>query len=380
MLEGHALLERQEPVRRVDREERDAEALAGAVQKQRIADGLGRRDEQQTSRGLRQRVESPDVAALDPLRYVAGARDPETAGQLRRGQPPGQLDQRERIPPRLRENPVAHRPVEHEPHRRAQQRTGVPVDEAVHLELRQMPKLLAGVSRREHETHGLGQDPASDEPEGQGRGAIEPLRVVDDAQQRTVLAHLGHEAEHREADEEGIRRRPTGQAEDDLQRIALWPRQPLEPIEQRGAELLQAGEGQLHLGLDPHRPGDGQVGRRLDEMLQQHRLPDPGLAPQDQRPALTPADGIDQVVEPGALVRPPEERRRHAPRPPNPLSVERDDTRQPSQDRPPVASPRPPGADQGETRGHTGATGAGDLEAGRRPTPRCREACERRSS
>ena len=49
MAEGHALVQRQQAVRRVDRGERDPEALAGALQEQRIADRLGRRDEQQAT-------------------------------------------------------------------------------------------------------------------------------------------------------------------------------------------------------------------------------------------------------------------------------------------------------------------------------------------
>ena len=267
MAEGHALLERQQPVRRVDRGERDPEALAGALQEQRIADRLGRRDEQQASRVLGEGLEPPDVALLDPLREIAGLRHREPAGQLRRRQPAGQLEQRERVSPCLREDPVAHPPVQREPHRRAQQRAGVAVDEAAHLEVRHVPKLLAGLPCREHEPDRLGQQPASDERERQRRGPIQPLRVVDDAQQRTLLGHFGHQAEHGEADQEAIRRRPRGQAEDDPERVALRTRQPLEPIEQRRAQLMQAREGQLHLGLDAHRPRDGQVRRRLDQVL-----------------------------------------------------------------------------------------------------------------
>ena len=104
---------------------------------------------------------------------------------------------------------------------------------------------------------------------------------------------------------------------------------------------MQAREGQLHLGLDPHRPRDGQVRRRLDQVLQQRRLPDPGLAPQDQRPALAPADVVDQAVQQGALVGPPEQAHRAA---------------QPPTDRPrawPVRSAQTSESDQG----HTGADG-----------------------
>ena len=137
------------------------------------------------------------------------------------------------------------------------------------------------------------------------------------------LGHFGHQAEHGEADQETIRRRPRGQAEDDPERVTLWTRQPLEPIEQRRAQLMQAREGQLHLGLDPHRPRDGQIRRRL--------RPGTPAAPSSRcrpRPA-GPATGSRrggcrrQVVQQRALVGAPEEA--HArPDPRSRLFIERD--------------------------------------------------------
>ena len=84
-----------------------------------------------------------------------------------------------------------------------------------------MPKLLARLSCREHETHRLGQQPASDERERQCRGLIEPLCVVHDAQQRVLFSHLRHQAEHGEADQETVRRRTRRQTEDGPERVTL---------------------------------------------------------------------------------------------------------------------------------------------------------------
>ena len=64
--------------------------------------------------------------------------------------------------------------------------------------------------------------------ERQRRGLVQPLRVVDDAQQGTFLRRLGQQAEHGEADQEPIRRRPRGQAEDRPQRVTLRAGQPVE--------------------------------------------------------------------------------------------------------------------------------------------------------
>ena len=282
MAERHAFFQRQQSVRRVNRRERDPEPVAGALQQQRIADRVGRCDEQQTSRVLGEGLESSEVALLDPFREIGGVRHPEPTGQLRRRQPSGQLEQRERVSARLREDPVAYSPVQREPHRRAQQRAGITVDEAVHLEIRHVPKLLARLPCCEHEPHRLGQQPASDERERQRRGLIQPLRVVDDAEQGTLLSHLRDQAQDPQADEKPVRGCARAEPEHDLHGLTLWSRQPLEPIEQRCAQLMQARVGQLHLGLHPHRPDDGEIRRRLDQVLQQRRLPDPGLAPQDQ--------------------------------------------------------------------------------------------------
>ena len=68
--------------------------------------------------------------------------------------------------------------------------------ESFELQLRQARELalLGGVAHREHERHRLRQQPSCDEAEDLARGAVEPLRVVDDAQQRPLRRHLGQQA------------------------------------------------------------------------------------------------------------------------------------------------------------------------------------------
>jgi hypothetical protein len=238
MMEGHALRECQQSVRRLKGRERDPESLARPLQEQRIADGLGRCHQQQASRVFGEGLESPDVALLDLLREIARFRYSEPAGQLRRCQPSGQLEQGERVPACLREDPVEHWPVQHEAHGRAQQRAGITVDQSAHLESRQVPKLLARIAGCEHERDWLSQQPASDERERQRRGMIQPLRVVNDAEQSTLLSHLRHQAQHSQADEKPIRGGARAEPEHDFHGLALRSRQPLEPIEQRCAHLM----------------------------------------------------------------------------------------------------------------------------------------------
>src|SRR5947208_2249239 len=76
---------------------------------------------------------------------------------------------------------------------------------------------------------------------------------------------------------------------------------PLEPIEQRCAQLMQADVVQLHLGLHPDGADDMQIGCRIDEVLEQSRLADAGLASQEQRSAFAPSNIRDHAIEHGTL-------------------------------------------------------------------------------
>ena len=55
-----------------------------------------------------------------------------------------------------------------------------------------------------HEHDPFRQQAARHEPERLGRCAVEPLRVVDQAQERLLLGGLGEETENREPDKNGL--------------------------------------------------------------------------------------------------------------------------------------------------------------------------------
>ena len=302
MAEDDAVLHGEQPVGRIDRRERDSEPLARAPHEQRIADRLGCRDEQQATGFGGEQLEPPDEARLDPPREVVRLRQPEPAGQLRRRQPAGQLEERQGVPAGLREDAVANGRVQRVLHGRVQECSRIAVDQAADLELRQPAELLARLTRREDEADRLGEQPASDESERQGRRPVEPLGVVDDAEQRPLLRHLGHEPEHGEPDQEAVRRRPGGHAEHGPERVALWGRQPLHPVEHRRAQLVQARERELHLRLHPDGPGDRQAGGCPGQVIEQRGLADPRLAAHDQRPADPYADVREQLLEEGTFV------------------------------------------------------------------------------
>ena len=58
-----------------------------------------------------------------------------------------------------------------------------------------------------------------------------------------------------QADQEPVRDGARANPEHDLHGLTLWSRQPLEPIEQRCAQLMQTRVGQLHLRTPPPPPG-----------------------------------------------------------------------------------------------------------------------------
>ena len=107
---------------------------------------------------------------------------------------------------------------------------------------------------------------------------IEPLSVVDDADERLLLGDLGEERERGESDQEPVGCRPRAEAEDRRERVVLREGQPLEMVEHGRAELMEAAVGQLHLRLDPDRSRDTPAGDAIGQIAAAtrscpHRLP-----------------------------------------------------------------------------------------------------------
>jgi hypothetical protein len=274
----------------------EPEPVGGAHEQRQVPDRLGRRDQHELARGVGQRLDPPQEAALDAMREGHRARDPEPAAELGRRQPVGQLEQRERVPPRLGDDPVAKLLVEPPADRRLQQGARVVVRQPLDHELRQavQRQVVARLADREDQAHGLREQAPRDEGERLRRRLVLPLRVVDDADQRALLGHLGQEAQHGEPDEEAVGGRPRDAAERGAERHALRVGQPLHPVEHRRAELMDARERELHLGFHARRPRDATPRRALHEVVEQRGLADARLAPQDQHAAVAGAHVVHQ--------------------------------------------------------------------------------------
>jgi pimeloyl-ACP methyl ester carboxylesterase len=83
---------------------------------------------------------------------------------------------------------------------------------------------------------------------------IQPLRVIDHAQQRPVLRHLRQERQDRQSDQEPVRRGSRAQPERDSQRVALRTRQTLQRFmaERAGARRAVEIPGASHAAAVSH--------------------------------------------------------------------------------------------------------------------------------
>jgi hypothetical protein len=136
---------------------------------------------------------------------------------------------------------------------------------------------------------------------------VEPLRVIDDADQRAVLRRVRQQAQDRQAHEEPVRRTAIAYAERRPERLALRTREPVQPVHERRAQLLQPRVRELHLRLDAGRPRDRAARRVLRQVLQQRALADAGLAAQHERPARACAHARHELIQRRALVAPAEQ-------------------------------------------------------------------------
>lgn len=136
------------------------------------------------------------------------------------------------------------------------------------------------------------------------RGAlVEPLQVVDDAQERGVLGEVRQQRQGAGGDQEPVGLGAVGQPEGAAQRGGLRPRQGLQPVQVREQHLVQSPVGQFGVGFDPGRAEDVEtcgLGRR-GRVAEQHRFADPGLAPNHERGAALLARVRQESFDPRQL-------------------------------------------------------------------------------
>ena len=232
------------------------------------------------------------------------------AGELRGRQGRRELEQGEGIAVRLRDEDVAHRRSDSAVTPAPDQRRGrvaVERPELERLEIARLEAVLPMPPSGEHHRDALGVQPPGDEEQGVRRRRVQPLRVVHEAQHRSLLREFGQEGEARDGDEEPVLTTSLGQPERSPERHRLRPREAIEQRQPGTDQLVQAGERQLGLRLDAARREHVHPGGALARVLEQRRLAETRVTAQDERAAPGGARRLEQRTETGALLLAPEE-------------------------------------------------------------------------
>ncbi len=159
-----------------------------------------------------------------------------------------------------------------------------------------------------------------------GGRAVQPLRIVDQAQQRLLGGQFGEQPEDGQAGQQPVAGAVLGESERALQGAALRPRQSGDPFEAGREQQAEPREGQFGLALHPGRPDRPERLPCLPgRVLQQRALADPRLPAQDEHPAPAVPRPSQQPVDHTLLVRPPVQHDSHPirrpPYPPGPTAV-----------------------------------------------------------
>ena len=136
----------------------------------------------------------------------------------------------------------------------------------------------------EDQGHPVRTEPMGTEEKGSGRGGVQPVRVVDDAQHRVLLRRGGEDRQRGHPHQERL----------DRGALLLTERDPQGPRLRFGQSTAEPGDGtqqpvqrrerQRRLDLQTLGAQHGGVAGTCHELVEQRRLADTGLAAHDQRP------------------------------------------------------------------------------------------------
>ena len=234
----------------IERLRSDSELRCGTQDRRELTAVVGRGDEQERLRVRRQPLDPRQERALDPGADGDGGEHRLGARQLRLAQGRGELEQRQRIAARLDDEPVAYLGRERDARVAIDQGPGRLLSEPAQAELREpgrleAPKLTLPGGEQDHDA--LGLEPPGDEDECVRGRVVEPLRIVDEAQERSLFGGFGEQAQDCERDEEAVVASLCRQAERPLEGGGLRLRQALDVLEDGANDLVQGGERELRL-------------------------------------------------------------------------------------------------------------------------------------
>ena len=108
------------------------------------------------------------------------------------------------------------------------------------------------------------------------------MRVLDDGQHGVLLRGSGQDRQRRNRDQERLDRRAVLLTERDPQRPGLRSRKLLAQAHDREQQSVQGREGEGRLDLETLGPQHEGITRARDQVLEQRRLADTRLTPDDQ--------------------------------------------------------------------------------------------------
>jgi hypothetical protein len=270
---------------------------------------VGRGDEQREPLRRGQGVQTRREHRLEAPVSRDGVADrlvPRALGVAERSR---ELDEGERVPAGRTQQPLAHV---------ARQRAVAALDEALRIvrgERRDLDLGDAGrVERdlvtgtgREDEQDGICAHAPRGEEEGAAGGLVDPVGVVDEAEERRVLGRAGEQAEHGREGRERSRLRRRAERERGAQRGGLDGGEAIEVPQHGPKQRRERGEGQLRLGLDAGRAQDQEAVRSRGERRDDRRLADAGLAAQDDAASAPAARLLEERRQQAELSFPPDQ-------------------------------------------------------------------------
>jgi hypothetical protein len=280
-------LEETRRLRRSGRLEPQPEPLSRPQHHRRVADGLGRTEEHHGLGRSGQRADSVEKALLEPCRHRTSGRDAEAAGQLTGRRSTRKLQQCQWVAASFGHDPVDYVVVEAPVDHRGEQAPGLVIGQTADYQLRQAGEglILRRFAHREYERDRFAQQPSCNERQGLSRRSVEPLGVVDQAHQWTGFRDLGEQLKRGKANEKQVGRRAGPPTEGDFDRLPLGTGEVFQRSEHRSEKLLKRGKGEFRLSLRAGNVSQLASRRALSQILEQRRLPDPGLSAQHQRSA-----------------------------------------------------------------------------------------------
>jgi hypothetical protein len=277
----------------------DAALLGGTPEQSRIAGWLGGRNEEELLSAFGQPCNAAVEARLDSSRQLLGLRDSKAAGQARRGSSARKLQQGQRVSSRLGDDPITNLVVERADGRRREQLACIIEGKVLWSQLRKPGELieLFPIAHREQNQHRFSMKPPSGEREGLGRGSIEPLGIVDQADEVGALGCLGKEAEEPEAHQKAVWSWAGAQSECRRHGRALWCWKSTQALEKRDAEQMESCKRKLHFRFHPKGRDHAASVRSVGDVVKERRFSDSGLATEHEHGAAPRVQPVEEVVK-----------------------------------------------------------------------------------